>query len=173
MMGYVDNFGVLATSSEIATDGAKAVRRVLESKGLRIHATVASDVEADFIGLCFNLRELSVGLRPSRSYRLRAAIRELVRRGHCSPVLLEIIMGHCTWAALLRREALSVFDACYRFVQQGGTRALPLPSAVRRELLTFQAILPLLSVELAALGSRLQTRPLTVSGSPKKIVGLG
>ena len=149
MLAYVDNYGVLATSLEVATAGAEAVRRVMELKGVRVHPTVASDVEADFIGLRFNLRELSVGLRPSRSFRLRAAIRELIRRGHCSPALLEIIMGHCTWAALLRREALSVFDAS------------------RPYCLCFQ----LSSLLLGTRGSRHPTLHLTVSGSPRKIVG--
>ncbi len=41
ILGYVDNFSVLATSLEVATAGAESVRKVLEAKGLRIHPTVA------------------------------------------------------------------------------------------------------------------------------------
>jgi hypothetical protein len=40
--------------------------------------------------------------------------------------MMEVILGHCTWVALLRRETLSLFSAVHAFVQLGGTTTLPL-----------------------------------------------
>eukprot|EP00974_Lingulodinium_polyedra_P070238 6796565-Lingulodinium_polyedra.AAC.1 len=58
------------------------------------------------------------------------AIRELVRRGRASPQLLEIIIGHFTWACMLARPALSVLDETYRFIKAKTGHARLLPQAV-------------------------------------------
>ena len=150
MLGYVDNFGVLATSEAEALRGAQAISDVLQAKGLRIHPIECSSDSADFIGLRLDLRRLSVSIKPARCIRIRAAIQELLRRKHCSPALLEVVLGHCTWAALLRRESLSIFSAVYRFIRLGGSATRPLWSSVCKELHDFQAIIPLLSIELGA-----------------------
>ena len=117
VMGYVDNFEVLATTKEAAWTGAEAIRKVLASKGLRVHPTESSSGLVDFLGLQFNLVLQTVRVKPSRAVRLRVALKQLSQRGHASGALLEIIVGHCTWAAMLRREALSCFRGCYGFIK--------------------------------------------------------
>ena len=47
---------------------------------------------------------------------LRLGLLEFARRGYGSGHQLEILVGHFTSRALLRRELLSVFGAAYTFI---------------------------------------------------------
>eukprot|EP00959_Pyramimonas_sp_CCMP1952_P133214 2785065-Pyramimonas_sp.AAC.1 len=70
-------------------------------------------------------------------WRLRYGIESLLRRGVCSGSALQIAMGHVTWAALLRREVLSLFSESYLFMQAAGDRPQKIWPRVRQELWTF------------------------------------
>ena len=62
-MGYVDNFGVLATSMELARAGADAIYRNLTSKGLRVHAVETTDGCTNFLGLHLDLPRRRMGIK--------------------------------------------------------------------------------------------------------------
>ena len=60
---------------------------------------------------------------------------------------LEKVLGHITWACLLRRESLSVFGACYSFAKRCGKRRAAVWPSVYRELRQTSFILPLMCAQ--------------------------
>ncbi|CAK0908668.1 unnamed protein product, partial [Prorocentrum cordatum] len=63
---------------------------------------------------------------------------------------IERALGHCTFAALCRRESLSCFSAASAFVQQGYQRARPLWASARKELRIFRGVPIILRAQLDA-----------------------
>ena len=55
------------------------------------------------------------------------------------------VLGHFTWASLLRREALCIPQALYGFMTTFGSTVAPLWSSALRELRWMSALLPLLA----------------------------
>ena len=83
-------------------------------------------------------------MKPGRIIKLQKAIRELVERNFCSGELMQLILGHITWAVMTRREGLSILKSCYAFVHQNQSKACRLWPSVRWELQTIiAALLPL------------------------------
>jgi len=148
--GYVDNFTVASRSAAAAREGRDAIASVLTRHGLVVHELEepASD-GARFVGL-----ELAGGrtfsIKRRSLWKLAYGLRELLRRGRCSGTVLRAVIGHLTWAALLRREALAFVQKCYAFIESVGTRVVPLWASVRQELTDLLALLPLLRADIGA-----------------------
>ena len=62
---------------------------------------------------------------------------------------IERLLGHLSFISLIRRESLSIFSRIYRFVR-GPPRVAVMPPGVRRELLLWDALAPLLFQNLRA-----------------------
>ena len=107
-----------------------------------------SDEEQVFIGLCFGRQSCRLAVRYERLWRLRLAIKEVLRRRRLSGDALRCLLGHATWTGMVRRECLSIFSAVYAFVEKAGARVLPLWGAVARELRWLSSILPLMFADL-------------------------
>lgn len=91
-----------------------------------------------------------VSLKSSRLFRLKDGLEQLVSGGWCDGPTLQSILGHCTWAALLRRESVAFFRYSYAFIEVAGIRQRKLWPSVSRDLRQFAAVLPLLRSRLAA-----------------------
>ena len=72
-----------------------------------------------------------------RMWKIKQGIRGVLQRGKCSGVVLEIILGHCTFAALVNRHMLSIFDDCYKFMRANYFTAAKLWPSVVEELEAF------------------------------------
>ena len=89
------------------------------------------------------------GKKVTRLRKLRGALRELLVRGKSSGKLLEVVLGHVTWAMLCRREGLALLDKCYSFIHASYEVVTPLWPSVRRELHQVMCLLPLFSANLS------------------------
>lgn len=141
--GYVDNFLVVGCDQSAVDAGLAAIAGRLRGLGLTVHEEVGATHETSFVGLSFNGIKGTVGLKPGRILKLQKAIRELVERNFCSGELMQLILGHITWAVMTRREGLSILKSCYAFVHQNQSKACRLWPSVRWELQTIAALLPL------------------------------
>jgi hypothetical protein len=103
---------------------------------------------AEVLGLEVDGHELRVSLSAEKASRLVSATRHLLRIGVCSGFLLASVVGHWTWAMLVRRPSLSVFSAVYRFIAKFGGKVRPLWRSVRRELRTAMGLMPLLTASI-------------------------
>lgn len=72
----------------------------------------------------------------------------LLSIGHCSGRVMEKIIGHLTWALLLKRPALSLLGSVYGFARVCRNFDAPLWGSVREELSRAIDILPLVTAEL-------------------------
>lgn len=144
---YVDNFVVLGTDQarveELSERGVKALR----SKGLVVHEEESSTDRIKVLGWEFHgtrLRPLS-----HRVWRVRLALEHLCRIGRISGKQLEKVAGHASFISLGRRESLSCFGETYTFIQRHYWVTAPIWPSVRRELLIFSGILPLIWRDLS------------------------
>ena len=131
--GYVDNFLVVGCDQSAVDAGLAAIAGRLRGLGLTVHEEVGATHETSFVGLSFNGIKGTVGLKPGRIFK----------RNFCSGELMQLILGHITWAVMTRREGLSILKSCYAFVHQNQSKACRLWPSVRWELQTIAALLPL------------------------------
>ncbi len=83
-MGYVDNFGVLATSAEAARSGADAIFDALAAKGLRVYAVEQAQDSTDFLGLTVDLKRRQLSIKAGCMVGLRDAIETVPDAGRAA-----------------------------------------------------------------------------------------
>ena len=150
---YVDNFVALSQAQGEAFSQAVAVEGALNKRGLPTH-TVESGTGGETLGWAFSAEKPEVMVTPRRLWRLRLAVLEVLRDGYLSGRTLECIIGHYTFAGLLRREFLSVFQASYVFVRKHYQEKVAIWPEVRRELTWACTLLPLVRKDLGAQWSK-------------------
>jgi hypothetical protein len=91
----------------------------------------------------------SVSPDAKRLQRALLAIWEVGRTQLASPAAISSILGICQWFAILARPTFCIFDQVYAFVLSQSTVVQLVPEPVRRELLLFAAIVPLLNASLS------------------------
>eukprot|EP00435_Cladocopium_sp_Y103_P050327 s239_g15.t1 len=141
--GYVDNFIVLGCDQESVNAGLVSISEQLRGWGLTVHEEEKPSTNITFVGLTFDGEKGWVSIKPQRIVKLQKAIRELIQRNFASGELLELILGHITWALMCRREGLSILKSCYAFAHENKSRPCRLWPSVRTELETVAAVLPL------------------------------
>ena len=116
---YVDNVGLFCDKKETAEERlADSVER-FEEKGLRMHDTSVCSGSVEALGVEVDSQLLRTRLSRKRCERLRAALDFMLSNVQIiSGRELEVILGHCTFAGLVRREVLSTWHAAYRYVQR-------------------------------------------------------
>jgi len=141
---YVDNIGVIGLVFDAVKGALLEVTEVFTRNHLDLHGTEVTDENVEMLGVLLDARQTCTRVLSRRAYRLRQGIAALLQRGRCSGAQLEVILGHCTFAALVRRGVLCCFSAVYRFVQSSYTKVTPLWESVVEELSAFSGLLILL-----------------------------
>ncbi|CAK0811879.1 unnamed protein product, partial [Prorocentrum cordatum] len=143
--GCVDNFCVVSKCAETATSLAHAVADLLTARGLPVLEFSPAVSKGVFTGLEIDGASGIIRVRPDRLVRTRQAVLGLLKRGRASDGALSVLVGHCTWGMILRRDVLSIFNAVYRFMGAVGPHPGPLWPSVVRELSAAVALIPLWS----------------------------
>ena len=146
--GYVDNFGVFGTSPAAVNQGLSRIATTLRGFGLTVHEEEEAQMSADFVGLHCDGKSGYVSIKPGRILKIRSAVDELLRRQFCSGKLLQLLLGHCTWALMGRREGLSILRSSYAFMHQNLNRSSRLWPSVRQELVWVRDLLPLFRMQI-------------------------
>ena len=143
---YVDNFCVFGPDREGVEIRLNSVCAELEARGLPLHKREIASERATILGWELDAQRHRVRPQPERVWRVRLAIRELLRLGFARAVDLERVLGHICFISLIRREVLSIFKSSYRFVEAArrGGRSMKLWSSVKRELGLWDDLAPLL-----------------------------
>ena len=131
---YVDNVGVLGTDSAAVNVEARKVLNALENNGLSCKGLYEAGVDHHFLGLDFDRKSGRISVSIERSWKIRLALLALAGAPRIYGPQLRKILGHFTWAVLLRREMLSIFYHVYRFVDKCGDRSWRVWGSVRHEL---------------------------------------
>ncbi|CAK0817361.1 unnamed protein product, partial [Prorocentrum cordatum] len=111
--GYVDNFCAASQSAALATADARELAQALTSRGLPARDFTEAQTERVFTGIQFSGKTGMSRVRPDRLARLRQAILALLSRGSASRGALASMVRHATWAMIMRRECLSIFNGVY------------------------------------------------------------
>jgi hypothetical protein len=146
--GYVDNFGIFGCSKAAVDRGRMAIAERLREWGLSVHEEEEAQLKGEFIGLLFNGEKGYVSVKPSRLLKLRAGVQDLLNRQFCTGHTLQLVLGHCTWAMMARRESLSLLHHSYSFCHQHFNQPTRIWPSVRQELHWIISILPLLRCKI-------------------------
>ncbi|MCP2504969.1 MAG: hypothetical protein NLN65_06720, partial [Candidatus Poseidoniaceae archaeon] len=138
---YVDNVGVGGTDQATVNSMLSKLNNEFSQLGIQTHEFCQASDSAEFIGLQFSKSVISV--KRKRLWKIKLAIECILSRGKCSGKMLEVIIGHCTWAMLIRRESLSILDKCFGFIRNNYTSHVTIPRLVRQELFHIRSLLPL------------------------------
>ena len=164
---YVDNFLVMSHNPAEVERSCNTLTNKLNSHQLRVHECFGPVTSCSFVGLEFDGLKHTVRVSKRRTWRLALAIDHILNLSEVSGKTLEHILGHYTWAGLVRREALALVQACYSFIHAYRDQRAPLWDSVRRELRWMRSILPLLVASLDSQWSE------TVTCSDSSHLGFG
>ncbi|CAK0831351.1 unnamed protein product [Prorocentrum cordatum] len=115
---YVDNFAAIGRQAKEVDAVADSVLDALTAAGLSMHPRESS-VGGSVLGWEFSDECPQVRVSPRRAWGLRLGIEGPLEKGFATGRDLEAIIGHFTFAARIRPEALRVFSAAYAFSQRG------------------------------------------------------
>ena len=146
--GYVDNFIVIGCNPDLVNAGLQRIGDILRGRGLTVHEEETATHKTDFVGLSFDGIAGTISIKPQRIVKLQRAITELLARNFASGEILQLIVGHLTWAVMTRREGLSILKSCYAFIHENQSKPKRLWPTVRWELETISAILPLFKAQI-------------------------
>eukprot|EP00971_Amphidinium_carterae_P352254 6492510-Amphidinium_carterae.1 len=140
---YVDNIGVLTGRSDVADECIQRVESELRAAGLPIHESEGAQKDASVLGVDLNGRDGVFNVSRKRLWRIKYVGEWLLKRGKVRGQQLECWLGHCTFAAMLRRGLLTPFHTIYRFIRKHYQGASTLWPSVRNEIECFVGLLPL------------------------------
>ncbi|KAL0630595.1 hypothetical protein Q9L58_010558 [Maublancomyces gigas] len=114
----------------------------LPAKPSKIVRATADGLEC--LGVFVDGRNCEVGLSVPKLQALRMSTLRILAVGEATGRELSHLVGRWTWAMLVRRPAMSIFSAVYRFIECAHDSSYTIWPSVRRELLAATGIAPLL-----------------------------
>lgn len=107
---YVDNLGILSTDAALVHEGMQEVKTEFESRNLHLHPGEVHSGSVKALGCDLRGDIMASRITPERYHRLRQAIQGVLNRKKVSGRLLEVVIGHATFAGLTNRHTLSIFN---------------------------------------------------------------
>ncbi|CAK0856032.1 unnamed protein product [Prorocentrum cordatum] len=145
---YVDGVAVIGTQSAQTVQDCRTIAESLLAVGLVTKDMELPQDEQPFTGLIFEKGSGRISLSRSRIWRIRRAFQFAAEADKLTGVQMRMLLGHYTWAAMLRRPLLSVFAACYSFAEKAGDMASRPWATVRHELRLGAALVAMAFVDL-------------------------
>ena len=134
---YVDNLGVIGRPKKLTQDYITRMVNFFNKRGLIIHEEVAASLDVELLGVMLEGSKLSCRITDKRLLRIRGALRAFCRRRVASGQSLEVLVGHCTFCALINRCTLSVFNSVYKFIRSNYVQPGMIWQSVKDELRVF------------------------------------
>ncbi|CAK0798442.1 unnamed protein product, partial [Prorocentrum cordatum] len=145
---YVDGVAVIGTQSAQTVQDCRTIAESLLAVGLVTKDMELPQDEQPFTGLIFEKGSEWISLSRSRIWRIRRAFQYAAEADKLTGVQMRMLLGHYTWAAMLRRPLLSVFAACCSFAEKAGDMAWRPWAIVRHELRLGAALVAMAFVDL-------------------------
>ena len=149
---YVDDvlfFSLVEAAANEALDEYLTVFDAVDlpAKRKKVVRPCATGVEG--LGMVVNGTNLTVGVDVEKLSVLCAATCSLLKQSRATGLEVSRCVGRWTWAMLIARPALSVFNNVYRYINTAGAIPLTMWHSVRRELWTAVCLAPLLFASLS------------------------
>jgi hypothetical protein len=148
---YIDDLVLVGPDKSIIESAMREYINAATTFGLVVKMSKVvwpSSDGVEGLGLMVNGSTHEVGLSLEKLKALCAKTVLLLRQVTCSGHELSQVVGHWTWAALVNRPSLAVFNAVYRYIEVAGHRQFTLWPSVRLELVTLMGLAPLLFAKL-------------------------
>jgi hypothetical protein len=150
---YIDDL-ILLTTDDDGEDARVAMLQYLDACAVhfgwvvKVAKTVWPTIDgADCLGIYVWGRGFLATVHPSKLRALCETTLKIVRSGSASEDAIRSIVGSWTWAMLVRRPSLSVFDKVFAFMRVAGSGSSLWPSVIT-ELLVAIGLAPLLVANL-------------------------
>ena len=140
---YIDNIGIIGSDEKCVNAALEETVEILNLQGLLCHETSRASEVSESLGIEFNSKLRCFRSISKRYWKLRRTLEWCLGRENLTGRALEVILGHCTYFALLERSVLSVFASCYKYVKSNYWRSAPIWASVRAELLAFYGLMPM------------------------------
>ena len=140
---YIDNIGIIGSDEKCVNAALEETVEILNLQGLLCHETSRASEVSESLGIEFNSKLICFRPTSKRYWKLRRTLEWCLGRENLTGRALEVILGHCTYFALLERSVLSVFASCYKYVKSNYWRSAPIWASVRAELLAFYGLMPM------------------------------
>jgi hypothetical protein len=122
-------------------------RRLLPAKPSKVVRPSAEGVEV--LGVAIHGTDHTVGVLPEKMRLLCAATSTLLLQRCATGLEIARCVGRWTWAMLVARPSLSIFNAVYRFINTAQAIPFGIWRSVRRELWTAIRLAPLMFASLS------------------------
>ena len=140
---YVDNMGVFGQNDNVVTSALDEAKGAFEGQGLLLHEMEVVWNGADTLGVAVGTRGLCSARTSKRLRILRRAIGGFLALSFSTGKCVEMLLGHCTYAALTCLILLCIFHSACIFVQAVSEEAVRIWPSVRKEFRHFRGLLPL------------------------------
>ena len=111
--------------------------------------TQAGQIEK-YVGYSINACPALLCIPPEKAWDLRESLRVLTKSDQVCVRTLRSLLGIWIWAALLKRECLSIPSAVFGFVEKCADRVVPWWPKAREECVVMYQVLPAIVCELGA-----------------------
>ncbi|CAK0853843.1 unnamed protein product [Prorocentrum cordatum] len=155
---HVDGVAAIGCDPASVSATIEQVHQRLEASHLKCKGVHSDPWDQKFTGLNFDFETGRISVSRGRVWRLRLALLEVAERGYCSGDDMLSLLGHYTWAAILRRCLLSVFHSAYRFARAAGPRRWRLWPEVATECRAAAAL-----IAFAYLDTKLEVDPVVLA----------
>ena len=139
---YVDNLGILGTARVNVDEDLRLAVQTLKSRGLDTHDEIVHSDTAIALGIYIDLRNMLVSVAPTRLWRLKQGLRWAPRCRALPGKTWEVLLGHTTFVALVRRDVLSVLFAVNKFIRANYDDSARLWPSARADVQAVVALLP-------------------------------
>ena len=146
---YVDKITLMGLSEASVNRELRRINKALNHLGIDTHEVVLASDTFDTVGLRYLGRRRLLLHKPSRAWRLHAALGYAAKLPGLTGHQMQILLGHCTHHGMLNRSSLAIFCACYRFVDRARGAWRCLDAHCRAELSAFRALVLCAAVDLA------------------------
>ena len=117
------------------------------SVGLELHESATGRGDREALGTVLSCDSFHSRLTTKCFWNLRRALSAILRHRRGSGAMLEVLIGHMSFAALANRWSLSVSNAVYKSCREHYVEAAPMWHEVRTELYVFGGIMLYLQSE--------------------------
>lgn len=147
---YIDDLVIFCADAARLQRLLDALLDYYASVGLvvKLSKVVGPVLQLEVLGLEFDGARHTIGLAPAKLRRLHRLTMQLLQRGTASALDMSVLVGLFVWPALARRPLLAVLNAVFAFMRLPSGQHILWPG-VRRELLLFSALLPLMYASLS------------------------
>ena len=148
---HIDDCVLIGSADSNPKLAAEQLVSVLEDRGLKVYSIETNEEIEKFVGYTPDVRTASWLPPLKRHGLLYCAISVIMSWREVSPMILEKILGHWMWLALLNRPLMSIPHAIYRFVSKYKHSSVPkcMWRSMRPELKAMRASLALLKCTLS------------------------